>query len=71
MVVQELIGRGLADVDDGQPVEMPGLDLGGAVQAGRGWPLAREVGTSIYLLTKPTMQFQQVYETERAKKLLE
>ena len=33
-------------------------------------PLAREVGTSIYLLTKPTMQFQQVYETERAKKLL-
>jgi hypothetical protein len=33
-------------------------------------PLAREVGTTIYLLTKPGPQFQQVYEQERAEKLL-
>jgi hypothetical protein len=34
-------------------------------------PLAREVGTTVYLLTKPHAQFIHVYETERAKKLLE
>ena len=39
-VLGDLLGGGLADVDDGQPVEMPGLDLGRAEQAGRGWPLA-------------------------------
>ena len=27
-VLGDLLGGGLADVDDGQPVEMPGLDLG-------------------------------------------
>src|SRR4051812_10815992 len=28
-VLGDLLRGGLADVDDGQPVEMPGLDLGG------------------------------------------
>src|SRR4029079_8566920 len=43
----DLLGGGLADVDDGQPVEMPGLDLGGAEQTSRGWPLARAVGSRV------------------------
>jgi len=46
-VLGNLLGGGLADVDDGQPVEMPGLDLGSAEQTGRGWPLAREVGSRV------------------------
>lgn len=33
-------------------------------------PLAREKGTSVYLLTKPNAQFEHVYQTERAEKLL-
>ena len=28
LVFGNLLGGGLADIDDGQPVEMPGLDLG-------------------------------------------
>src|SRR3954453_11229940 len=47
LVLGDLLGGGLADIDDGQPVEMPGLDLGGAEQTGRGWPLARVVGSWI------------------------
>ena len=47
LVLGDLLGGGLADVDDGQPVEMPGLDLGSAEQAGRGWPLARVVGSRV------------------------
>ena len=35
-VLGDLLGRGLADVDDGHPVEMPGLDLGRAEQSGWG-----------------------------------
>ncbi len=36
------------------------------------YPLAREKGTEIYLLTKPNKaQLQQIYQSERAKKLLE
>lgn len=34
-------------------------------------PLAREQGTSIYLLTKPGPQFEKTYESERAERLLE
>ena len=34
-------------------------------------PLARERGTSIYLLTKPSSMFAYIYQHERAKKLLE
>ena len=33
LVLGDLLGGGLADVDDGQPVEMPGLDLGSAEQS--------------------------------------
>ena len=34
-------------------------------------PLAREKGTSVYLLTKPGTMFTYIYQHERAKKLLE
>jgi hypothetical protein len=33
-VLGNLLDCGLSDVDDGHPVEMPGLDLGGAEQSG-------------------------------------
>jgi len=33
-------------------------------------PLAVEKGTSVYLLAKPNAQFERIYQTERAEKLL-
>src|SRR4051794_14848626 len=45
LVLGDLLGGGLADVDDGQPVGMPGLDLWSAGQTGPGRPLARVVGS--------------------------
>src|SRR3954471_14714327 len=39
-VLGDLLAGGLAGVDDGQPVEMPGLELGRACQVGGNRPLA-------------------------------
>jgi hypothetical protein len=54
LVLGDLLGGGLADVDDGQPVEMPGLDLGGAEQAGR-WPVWWGTGLTGVMADLPTV----------------
>ena len=38
LVVHDLIRAGLADIDDRQPFEVPGLDLGGSRWASRAAP---------------------------------
>ena len=47
-VLGDLLDRGLADVDDGQPVEMPGLDLGETRNSPAGAdPLGWAVGSRV------------------------